>query len=237
MQKAALSAGLRPVTLEPGKHAVYIHNDCGPARETMIHMTSLNLPEPLLWQQLKHWPPSLKQALLNNLLMAFSPPPKNLTLTQALLPCAKSVSQRVEESLSRINYDGVTIAPLNRDLSLIAYAEAEMVIVKPDASGFITAFRGSSLSTMNRLAWEAGLQVVTCYEDVGAFDQCQALLQSGMSPCMIRPWQKRNLSPSWQVGWRLTMNSYEQCLHELELTESIVQQLFGFVDRIKTNIA
>lgn len=233
MQTAALSAGLVPISLEPGKHAVYEHNGLGPARETMVHLTDLRLPEETLWQELRPWPAHAKTTLTNHLRKGFSPTRKNHQLARSLLPNAQGVSSKIEQSLTDLR---VPYSALSGDLLQLHWQGSKIVIIKPDASGFITSFQEKSLGGLINLAAEIGLQIVTCYEDVSALKNCQILDQAGMQPAMIRPWQKENQNPTWQIGWRTTTNHYDQCLHHLELSSQISDYLQDFLNRLEQNI-
>ena len=236
MQKAALSAGLTAVSLESGKHVVYIHNGFGPARETMIHMTTLYLPEEQLWHNLKPWPEAVKNALVKNLINSFSPSEKDVQKSRLLLPDAAEVSKRVATAVSDQDLRNVNIIDANHDLLVINYSGAQMIIIKPDASGFITRYQSHEIAALVGLARKAGLQVVTCYEDIFAADKSRMLYQAGLTPSMVRPWQKKGGQLKWQIGWRQTMNGFDQCLHNLNLDDQVNRQLLGFTDQLKNNL-
>ncbi|KKR72166.1 MAG: hypothetical protein UU16_C0045G0004 [Candidatus Woesebacteria bacterium GW2011_GWA2_40_7] len=234
MQRAALPAGLRPISLEPGKHVVYSHQhafvDQGPARETMVHMSNLQLDSDLLVQDLSRWQKEWLNLLVNNMEMSFSPSNKDPKVVARHLSSALLTKEAITK---RLNVDeNETLTVINSDVVLISSQGGQIVIIKPDASGFIET--PNNIDRLIRISELAGLQIVTAYCDISDICTSTKLAQAGMQPAMIRPWKKTHSSVgSWQAGWRTTMNGYDYCLHQICLYPEIYVSLHELLNKIK----
>lgn len=240
MQKAALSAGLRPISLEPGKHVVYSHKvedlEIGPGRETMVHLTSLMIPEEGLYKDLREWPDELKDALCGNLERSFHPQTKSGEMANSRIPSANWVKKRVDEALQNLPAVYSTVS-VSEDIITLASGGSQMVVIKPDASAFILSFSGEeNLSGLLETAERTGLQIATYYSNITNSAEAMELARCGMEPAMIRPWQKRDEKPQWQVGWRRTCNDYAQCLHNIHLDAEVERTIIQFQERLNENI-
>lgn len=235
MQRSAAAVGMHAVSLEPGKHVVYRHpepdGDLGPARETMIHMTSLDLPLGHLVHALSSWSNDLQSELIENLSASLSPEPKDPQLALRLLPNAAQVKDRISTRLSHLD-----VQEIGPDLTLVTAGAGQMLVISPDASGFITQPR--NLPELVHLADSGGLQLVTCYNPAADSAVASDLAAAGFTPAMIRPWQPDPASPPrWEVGWRRPANNYASCLHPINLDPAIAAQITGVISQLKSGLA
>lgn len=249
MQRASLGVGLKAITVEAGKHVVYEHEvempgpgkkQLGPARESMIHMTSLHADQKRLYEDLKQWSPKLKQDLCANIEKALHNPPdkKSHTVTHRL-PSAKLVRENILKRLDQ-KRNGFQVLYDGQDVTIVQYGNAKITIIKPDASGFIETNKDTSKKEIEyvlSLSKSIGLQIVTSYENTADIKKAELLQLCGLAPAMIRPWQtEKDGEPEWQVGFRKTMNDYDKCLHYIRLDKDVRQQLEEFASTLKENI-
>lgn len=250
MQRASLGAGLKAITVEAGKHVVYEHEvempgpgkkQLGPARESMIHMTSLlHADQQRLYKELKQWPSKLKQDLCANIQKALHNPPdkKSHTVTRRL-PSAKLVRENILKRLDQ-KRNGFQVLYDEQDVTIVQYGNAKVTIIKPDASGFIETNKDTSKEEIEyvlSLSKSIGLQIVTSYENTADIKKAELLQRCGLAPAMIRPWQtEKDVGPEWQVGFRKTMNDYDRCLHYIRLDKDVRQQLEEFASVLSENI-
>lgn len=215
MQRAALNGGLIPYSLETGKHVVYNHYsdqgiDLGSARETMVHMSQLQPDTQELISSLQNWPNTLRLKLKNNLQLALNPPAKDTTTAYQALPKARKVKDQINQKIQQVN---PTPTKISDDVDCLTVGKNQLIVIKPDASGFITTV-DPNLKEVLDISQQIGLQIVTCYSPVDD----TSLATAGLEPAMIRPWQPNSqTAPRWEVGWRKTMNNYNQCLHPIAL--------------------
>lgn len=228
MQKSALSAGLNPVSIEQGKHVVYYHEDnnrqpTGPARESMVHFTSLNINQPELLEILHFWPSELKTILLKNLVAPLTIFQPDRVLANKLLPSAQEIKNRIH---SAMEITGLTSAETaGSDTEIINLSGNQTLIIKPDASAFILNLnnpRQIDLATLTGL----GIQIVTTYCEINNIKNIILLLSSGLEPSMLRPWKKSvSENPVWQVGCRIYLNQGEKIIEPANLDPQIRYQL------------
>lgn len=242
MQKAAVAAGLRPISLERGKHAVFNHyledRDIGAARETMIHMTSLQLDERSLLQTIGSWPSNLINLLTRNMRMAHSDisiDTIDSKVARERLSSAAEVSNSIQAKLEILQETtSVEMVEIDSNLALVRAGQSEVLIIKPDASGFISPPIDGDLTGLLPYLENLDLQILTCYIDASAVTGCSSLLAFGFEPTMVRPWQETETEEaSWQVGFTKTMNQYGECLHSISLVPEIQQELFRIIDEIE----
>lgn len=250
MQRASLGAGLKAITVEAGKHVVYEHEvempgpgkrQLGPARESMIHMTSLlHDDQQRLYKELKQWPSKLKQDLCANIEKALHNPPdkKSHTVTRRL-PSAELVRENILKRLEH-KRNGFQVLFDEQDVTIVQYGKVKITIIKPDASGFIETDKDTTKEELRyilSLSKSIGLQIVTSYENTVDVKKAELLQSCGLTPAMIRPWQtKKEGEPEWQVGFRKTMNDYDKCLHYIRLDKEVRSQLEEFALVLKENI-
>ena len=169
MQKAGLKAGLKALSLESGKHCVYFHLDndgvqIGAGRETMVHITSLTPDLRELTDLLSLWPLELVETLVANMEKAYAPQTKNIKAVEERIPTAAIVKQRIETKIEEAVKNGIQVLTLpNPDLSIITLNDTQLLVVKPDASGFVLSDASSELPAMVQLGHALGLQVITVY--------------------------------------------------------------------------
>lgn len=239
MQRAALSAGLTPISLEQGKHIVYCHiqddQEIGAARETMIHLTSLQIPQEKLYEGLRTWPTSLQNILIENLTHSFNPPVKSKDVVKQLLPSALAVKSRINEATHQLADCNLSVVSINQDIDLMSIDSGSVVIIKPDASGFIQNL-GVNPERLLEIIQQTGLQVITYYTDIADLEKSYQLQDLGLQPIMIRPWQNPNQTPRWEVGWRQTMSNYWESLHIVQLDPGIEYTLRKFIGGIEENV-
>lgn len=249
MQRASLGAGLKAITVEAGKHVVYEHEvempgpgkkQLGPARESMIHMTSLRADQQRLYKELKQWPSKLKYDLCANIEKALhNPPDKKSHTVTSRLPSAKLVRENILKRLDQ-KRNGFQVIYDEQDVTIVQYGNAKITIIKPDASGFVETNRDTTeeeIEYVLSLSKSIGLQIVTSYENTTDVKKAELLQSCGLTPAMIRPWQtEKEGEPEWQVGFRKTMNDYDRCLHYLRLDKDVRQQLEEFASTLKENI-
>lgn len=245
MQRSSLAAGLKAISIEQGKHVVFDHEDSsqiqiGPARESMIHMTSLRADENQLHAALKLLPHETINTLHQNMTLSLQEPlPKDTTVVSRLLPSAKEVRESVAHKLER-HRSSFKLLHDEQDICVIQNGNIRMVIVKPDASGFAEIVPSA---TRDEIAWalnlanEVGLQVITTYQDITDINQIKKLVEVGLEPSMIRPWQTDVSSqPVWQMGLRKTMNGYAKSLHTIKLDPMVKEQLEAFAEQLKKDL-
>lgn len=234
IQRAALSAGLRAVSLEPGKHIVYEHvdnsgNQLGSARETMVHMTSLPSDELDLLTTLHLLDKQTLTSLADTLRESFKPPKKDTTLSNNLLISAEETKNAVQERLFANPH--LEVSTLSEDVTQVNLGHAEMLVILPDASSFIT--NPDNIGPLLTVSEDVGLQVTTCYTDIQNVNTLEILTELGMQPAMIRPWKGAvNGKVAWQIGFRKTFNEYEKCLHPILLDPIIERQVTTIIDLI-----
>ena len=241
MQRSSLGAGLKAVSIETGKHVVFDHRDgddkpVGPARESMVHMTSLEIPSESLYEGLRKWPPLLAEKLIENMEKAqHNPEEKNREVATTRLPSAQKVREKIYGMLSEAQ-NGFQVLYDEQDVTIISHGNIKMTIIKPDASGFLETNELTSkedLEYVLRLSEAIGLQIVTGYENVHDGKRVLLMSEDSLIPAMVRPWQvSEKKAPEWQVGFRKTMNDYDQCLHHIRLDETVRRQLEEFVQSV-----
>lgn len=240
MQRAALSASLTPISLEQGKHIVYRHildgQEVGAARETMVHLTSLQIPEEILYKGLQAWPKVLRNTLVENLIGSFNPPTKLVNTINKLLPSATDVKNRIHQTLEQLTGCCLSIEQINQDIDLVKIDSGSVIIIKPDASGFIQNL-GNNPNSLLEVAKQIGLQVITFYSDITDLEKTYQLQDMGLQPTMIRPWQYHlDQASKWEVGWRQTMNNYQESLHIVKLDPILEYSLRKFIGGIQKNV-
>jgi predicted GNAT family acetyltransferase len=237
MQRAAITAGLIPVCLEPGKHVVYSHSsdgiESGPARETMVHLTSLPLDLISLCSSLETWPKNQRKRLIEGLYESFTPPKKCKEVSYGKLPSPKEKAGEIEALLGTELNDGAGY--LSEDVAEVRYGGSSMVVIKPDASAFLN---NPPTREILGLCNSIGLQAATYYADVSDADLAEQLFGYGLEPVMVRPWKDNaNDCPKWQAGWRKNMNGYEKCLHSVNIDPEVKSRIMRLADYLKENLA
>jgi hypothetical protein len=249
MQKASLGAGLKAITIESGKHVVYDHEvdvpgpgkeQLGPARESMIHMTSLRADQSRLYDELKNWPLALREKLYTNIAKALhNPAEKNKSVVEYKLPSALKVRTTILNQLEE-HRNGFEIIHDEQDITVVQHGNVKITIIKPDASGFIETndhTTNEEIQYILGLSEAIGLQIITSYENVKDVKKAQLMDECGLTPAMIRPWQTtKKGKPIWQAGFRKTMNGYEDCLHSIRLDKKVREQLEEFATTLKDKI-
>ena len=224
MQKAAINGGLAATSVESGKHIVYQHDQLGPARESMVHLSGLHLDTQVMANQLLTWPEALKSTLLKNLESSLRPPIKDERLVREVLPSAAILKETIGHRIEAIS--GIDVQNLSSYIKLLSLKDSQIIIILPDASGFITQASNSDINHLTKISEKIGLQIITYYCPVDDVQTSQYLMAAGLQPAMIRPWHNDEKSPpQWQVGWRKTMNHYQQCLHSVNLDPTVKDQI------------
>jgi len=220
MQKAAYAYDLRlnPISVETGKHVVYSHkNETGPARESMVHMSGLPLAKRNVAfdSEINKWPaPSIKQ-LVDNMARSLISQDKDRQLVGQILPSASLVKKQIENS---VNSSGLLHTQLTGDIIQLTKDGAKCIVITPDASGFVEGDNAESIISLVDKGLDLGLQIITCYLPISNIQMVNKLIQSGLEPAMVRPWQSsKEAIPEWQVGLRKTANHYEKSLHVINL--------------------
>lgn len=239
MQRAGLRAGLTALSLEMGKHCVYVHQDrdgvqIGPGRETMVHITSLTPDLADLASGLSVWPLDLVEQLIANMESAFSPASKKMEVVNQLISSASEVKQSIETELRKIAGGDLEVVQLaNHDLSVLSLGSLKMLVVKPDSSGFLMGEPSADLPQMIQMGHAVGLQVITAYVNIAEISATDLLRRSTMKPSMLRLNQKStNEKVEWQVGWRSTANGFDDCLHTVNLDDEVVTQINKLISKI-----
>jgi hypothetical protein len=233
MQRSAQAAGLTAYSIEPGKHVVYSHQgqdleELGPARESMVHMSSLNIGLDSLQASLDELSTYTRQQLAHNMHSALTPLPKNTAQTSTILPSAKEVKSKIGDRL-RI------ITPLNSeedypDIYSISTGNSSLVIILPDTSAFLTNPSPDSILEMQSLATHLGLQVLTTYVPTSNTHLIDALVAQNMHPVMVRPWQENSQQvPCWQIGLQHRMNGFEDCQHLIHLDQQVEKSILQII--------
>lgn len=244
MQIASLRAGLVPYSIETGKHVVYSHldvtgkHDGGAARESMIHMSILTPPEDLLHFNVNVWDQHIKEKLIENMHKSLKPASKTPEVVKRCLINASAVKRRLLRHVEE-HHTEVEVKPSKGDVTEVKYGNVSMVIINPDASGFMNVDKTATsdeVKYMLDFAQRIGLQIVTTYQNVDDLNIIQTLSDAKMEPGMIRPWQTGENEVKWQVGMRKTMNDYEQCLHHINIEEGIERQINGFISRLENSV-
>ncbi len=231
MQKAAINGGLAATSVESGKHIVYQHDQLGPARESMVHLSGLHLDTQVLINQLSCWPNQLKTILQNNLKASLNPPAKDINLAREVLPSATKLKESIGRRIDDLN--GLNVQILSPDIRLLSLKDSQMVIILPDASGFINIASNSDINDLTKISETIGLQIITYYCPVDDIQTSQYLRDAGLQPAMIRPWHNDEKSaPQWQVGWRKTMNHYQECLHPINLDQTTCTQITNLLHQL-----
>lgn len=232
MQKAAIHAGYTAVSLEQGKHCVYTHLDSnnrniGPARETMVHLTSLPVDLDELISSLARLDKSIVMHLYDSINKALYPSKKSMNRVHEYIPDAHTVKTRIQEKLMAIDKEGIQVKDLTDDIALLETEGVSMIIVKPDASGFINDVPDTRyVKKMLSLGESIGLQTMTAYIDIDTWGHTPNILYTGLMPTMLRIWQKNKEAPiTWQIGWRHTCNKYDESLHHIHLAAETREQL------------
>ena len=239
MQKAGLKAGLKALSLESGKHCVYFHLDndgvqIGAGRETMVHITSLTPDLRELTDLLSLWPLELVETLVANMEKAYAPQTKNIKAVEERIPTAAIVKQRIETKIEEAVKNGIQVLTLpNPDLSIITLNDTQLLVVKPDASGFVLSDASSELPAMVQLGHALGLQVITVYTDIAQTSKIHTLQNAMMQPAMVRLNQKKSGEKIvWQAGWRSTANRFNECLHSVNIDGEVLSQINNLISNI-----
>lgn len=231
MQRAAINGGLIPISVESGKHIVYQHLYSGPARESMVHMTEINLNPEILIQNLATWPEKARHLLINNLKDALQPKEKNEEIARIIIPSAQKTKEKIRYQITQLPQVKTEI--INDDIQLLNINQSQLLVILPDASGFINNIYPSDISHLIKLSREIGLQIITYYCPISDIKTSACLFEAGLEPAMIRPWQKDNKNnPSWEIGWRKTMNHYKQCLHGINLAPEVELQIKAVIKQL-----
>lgn len=237
MQRAALGSGMKAISLEQGKHAVYNHqdqngNEIGPARESMVHMTTLPVDELSLKKEIIKLPNSIREELAKNLKNSLSPDSKEKSLSELLLPSANRTKDRILNNLNLNSQIIDTCTNLNSDILKITINGVDTIVVLPDASAFILN-RGDLTKTID-LITKSGIQVATFYCNLNDETMQNKLIALGLEAVSIRPWiigQSKDVV--WQIAWRKTANDYKYCLHSISLDPIVERQLRKIINIIE----
>lgn len=235
MQKAAYAYDLRlkPSSVEAGKHVVYVHkNNSGPARESMVHMSSLKVPD--IASDLYAWNPSYTRLLVDNLGDSLINHEKDDYKSRLYLPSASLVKQYIENNL---DLNSIGYKKLNPDVLEISNEGAQCLIISPDASGFVDGQDAESIVALVDEGLSLGLQIVTTYLPMANVELINQLIGSGMTPSMVRPWQNSVYEePRWEVGLRKTANEYGNSLHSINLDPWIYLEVMDVIKKIDRTI-
>ena len=231
--------------METGKHVVFYHEDSdhnplGPARESMIHMTSLKAKPESLYSGLKKWSPDVTKILIENMKRAYhEPKEKSKKISQKHLPSAQEVREQIHQRLDESKND-FSVLHDEQDVTVVQRGNIKMTIVKPDASGFIETNSDTTKEELDyilTLSESIGLKIVTSYENADDLEKVSLMNECGLTPSMIRPWQTQaDGDPQWQVGFRKTMNEYNNCLHHIRIDHDVRQQLEDFAVGLEQNV-
>ncbi|MFZ2153154.1 MAG: GNAT family N-acetyltransferase [Microgenomates group bacterium] len=237
MQQAGLSAGMHAMSLEKGKHLVYNHLDSqgqevGPARETMVNETLLTKDPQELTGGLKRWGHNLLKTLAANMEDSFSPPPKDVSIVNKEIPSAREVKEKIERGIRNLSPSTVQRTS-NPDIVILSEHQTSMVVVTPDASAFVLTKPNVGLKKMVETGEKIGLQTITAYIDIGDIKSQRHLRDADMSPTMVRLNQNKRCEPiTYQVGWRKTANSFNQCVDEIKVAPEAERQIRDIIKRI-----
>lgn len=242
MQRAAQTAGFRAYSIEPGKHAVYDHQDfpfppdcpvnwSGPAREPMVHMTRNPLEEDQLHQDLASWPEEPLRCLITYQDQTTRANGFSESTAQARLPSPQLVADRVSLGIMGKLQAG-SIQVIGSDLLMVKHKGISLVVVKPDASAFIITKPNGHLPEVLARCADASLQLVTYYAATDDLEMVNYLERLGMQPVMARPWEN-----SWQVGWQAQFNEVTACSLPAVLHPQVAQEHAAFVERIAQHVS
>jgi hypothetical protein len=229
MQRAALGAGLRAISLEQGKHVVYEHRDengvnLGPARETMVHMTTLPIDELDLRREVHKLPLQIRNQLSINITKALNPTPKDTNISSAILPNTSKVKTHIMNNITLNLQAAGSIIKVNSDIVKLSIGDTDTIVVLPDASAFIIG--GDEPKQSLDLLSKIGVQVATYYCDMDNVLMQEHLISSGLEATSIRPWIKEKSGKQvWQIAWRKTSNDYKYCLHSISLDRIVERQI------------
>lgn len=237
MQRAALGAGLRAISLEQGKHVVYKHmdengNDLGPARETMVHMTTLPIDELSLKQQISKLTGQVREQLVTNLKTSLNPELKDKSLSEIILPSASKTKYRILNNIELNSQDIDFRLDISTDILKISVSDVDTIVVLPDASAFIQ--KGTQLIKTVDLLAKIGVQVITYYCDINNHEQQDYMINCGFTASTIRPWvDEQTGNIVWQISWRKTSNDYQYCLHSISLDRIVERQIMKIINIIE----
>jgi len=237
MQRAGMGASMKAISLEQGKHVVYNHKDSegrelGPARETMVHMTTLPVNELDLKNEIVKLPYIIREQLAKNLKSSLNPTLKDQSLSAAKLPNAKTTKERVLNSINYYSEKIGSIVSINNDIKKIETAGINTIVVLPDASAFI--LNGGHLDETVNLLTAVGIQVATYYCDLNDEKMRQKAIDAGMEAASIRPWVNEKTGQIvWQIAWRKTANDYKDCLHTISLDPIVERQIMKIINIVE----
>lgn len=219
MQRAAIKAGMnQAISAEVGKHTVYVHsNGYGPARETMVHMSSILMSDKNFLAGVRLWPKSVRQSLVNELARVFDLPRSDEVLSLELLPSAGEVKNRICNKLGRLEQEDVV------DMQI---GGSRVLVITPDASAFIEETDGEDLDSVVGVLFNAGVQVVTSYTDTSDMERVLGLVDQGFVPSMMRLWKNDLNQPAQvQVGMRQTTGEFDRMLYLANLSGEAENQI------------
>lgn len=234
MQKAALNAGMTAIALEPGKHVVYEHmnksSHTGPARETMIFMTSAKVGLDSLSNALRNLSPRIREQLSVNMQDSLSPKPKSVEVVQNTLISPTESKREVLNKLLTLNKGGDNLKIINDDIAIWNTGDSSILFILPDKSAFVT------ISNTRHIDYEvitnSGVQVSTIYSDMTDYMSNSHLIHTSYVPTSIRLWRNED-KDDWQVAWQLRQNGYENCLHTIKLNDVVKSQIEKVIRIIK----
>lgn len=237
MQRAGMGTGMKAISLEQGKHVVYSHRDLegkelGPARETMIHMTTLPVNELELKNEIVRLSPTIREQLTKNLKASLSPALKDPSLCESKLPSAKTTKEHVLANINHSSENITSIHSINDDIRKIETSGINTIVVLPDASAFI--LNSGHLSETVDLLAKVGIQVATYYCDLNDEAMQKKAVDAGLEAASIRPWvNEKSGQIVWQIAWRKTSNDYKDCLHTISLDPLVERQIMKIINIIE----
>lgn len=237
MQRAALGSGLKAISLEQGKHVVYNHYDengsnLGPARETMVHMTTLPVDELAFAYEISILDIRIREQLVKNLRGSMSPSIKDESICRNILSSASKTKEHISNNLGLNAQSIESIVQINDDIVKIKIGDVETIVVLPDASAFI--LNGTQIHQTTDLLAKVGIQVATYYCNINSNDMENRLIDSGLEAVSIRPWiDETNGQNVWQIAWRKTANDYKYCLHTISLDRIVERQINKIINIIE----
>lgn len=234
MQKAALSAGMTAISVEPGKHVVYTHDQLGPAREGMTFMTTEDISLNYLKASLRNVPKSIRQRLAVNMNSSLVTRPKDYHVAHTELVSPSDSKRLVLNNLLYINAGGPNLEIVSNDIAIWRKGGLEIIFILPDRSAFISTTETSKIN--HSLIENSGVQIATIYVNMADYLNNSRLWHSKYEPTSVRLWKSNDVNKSeWQIGWQARYNNFEDCLHTINLDPTIKEQIIKNIEVVDNN--
>ncbi len=233
MQKAALSAGMTAISVEPGKHVVYTHDQLGPAREGMTFMTTGKVSLDDLKKSLRNVPKTIRQRLAVNMDSSLVTTPKDNHLVQTELVSPSDSKRLVLNKLLDINAGGPNLKIVGDDIAIWQENGLKVAFILPDRSAFVSI---ADINKINHsLIENSGIQIATIYVNMTDYLSTSRLGHLKYEPTSVRLWNSTGHNSEWQIGWQARYNNFGNCLHTINLDPTIKEQITKTIDVVNNN--